>query len=256
MSKVGELWKKHFIEEKYSYMMDNVSKSFFERLIKSPYIQHIIKYYGRKKGKVIEAGCGPGKLSVAFALLGYDVTAMDYNEQMLRNAEHLKDMAEKLFNKKLRFTTLKDDLERLKIRSGTYDIVFNEGVVEHWLKKEDRINVIKEMVRITKRKGVVSITVPNGGHPLMRLWYKRAKSYTNAPPMTFYTSKKLRKEMEMAGLVDIETDGISIGRSIGQWPDWFILKKLGAGLDKIIPSNKALRERFGVSIYGIGRKVY
>ena len=76
----------------------------------------------------------------------------------------------------------------------------------------------------------------------------------SAPPMTLYNTNKLRKELEIAGLKDIETDGVGAWHSISQWSRFKFLSLIGSGLNRFVPLPKAVKEKFGVNIAGMGKK--
>ena len=251
---VKDEWIERFEKNKSAYRIQ-ADRNFFIKFRNSPYIQKIVEYVKlRGNESVLEAGCGSDKFSVTLATFGCEVFALDCSDGMLANVELLKKEAEKYFGK-LKLKTIFGDITNLPFENGTFDLVVNEGVVEHWLDKNERLHVINEMVRVTKESGYVVIFVPNGKHLLHRWWeLTKYPGYVSAPPMTLYDTKKLRKELEIAGLKDIKTDGIGAWHSISQWPRFKFLSLIGSGLNRFIPLPKAVREKFGVNIAGMGKK--
>jgi SAM-dependent methyltransferase len=254
---VGEQWIEHYKQSGGNpYANPDVLKSFFTRFIKGPYIQHIVRYAQQPTGaRAIEVGCGSARFTACLAILGYDATALDVSPVILTNALDMKRQAEHYFGP-LKINTLEGDLEKgLDIPDGTYDLVFNEGVVEHWLDDVERGHVFSEMARITKPGGVMAIIVPNGGHPWIDYWEKHNLAIKSAPAMTHFSTVKLRHELEQVGLQQIFTDGIYPWHTI----DWGTGSRLrfliGGSLNKTIPLPKAIREKWGIMIVGIGRKV-
>jgi 2-polyprenyl-3-methyl-5-hydroxy-6-metoxy-1,4-benzoquinol methylase len=103
---------------------------------------------------ILEIGCGCGKWSAAFAILGYKVTAIDNNLEMI-------EQAKKNFpNIKIEF--VEDDLLNLKSEASKrkYDLVMNEGVIEHFLDRKTRISAIHAMGNCCIPGGYVYIIVP------------------------------------------------------------------------------------------------
>lgn len=249
---IAKEWEK--ILSPHSYEITQTSKEFYLDLQNSNYVKIMIKYSGIKKGgKIFEAGCGSGKYSVTLATMGYDVTAMDYTDSILKNVNALKQQAEKFFGK-LPLKTVKDDLRDLKTKE-TYDLVFNEGVVEHWLGREERVGVIKQMVKVTRKGGTVAIFLPNGKNPLHPWWeLSRFPGYLSAPPMTLYDVKKLSSEMKEAGLSDFYTDGLDVYYFINKWPRLPVLDYPLGFLEKNLPLPKPLREKLGTIIACLGKK--
>lgn len=248
---VGDKWEQSFHDD--SYKIEKVGKEFFLSYHNSEYVKLMIQHSGIKKGdKVLEAGCGSGKLSVVLATMGYDVTALDFSPRMLRNVEELKKEAEEYFGK-LKLNTEQGDLGDLKLRDK-YKLVFNEGVVEHWLDRDDRIHVIKEMRKVTTRDGSVAVFVPNGYNPLHFWWVAtRFSGYYSAPPMTRYNTNKLKHEMEEAGLKDFYTDGIDVYYTINKWPHLPFFDYPIGFAEKNLKLGKEIREMLGTNIVCIGK---
>lgn len=250
---VGKKWEQSFHEG--SYVTSALGKDFFLSYAESKYIQLMIKFSGIKKGDwVLEAGCGSGKLSVVLATMGYKVTALDYSEQMLKNVAELAKEAESYFGK-VNIEFKQGDLGNLEL-AKKYKLVFNEGVVEHWLKRGDRVHVIGQMRKVTEKGGTVAVFVPNGVNPLHFWWVAtRFSGYYSAPKMTRYSTAKLRKEMAEAGLEDFQTDGIDAYYTFNKWPRLPILDYPIGYAEKHFAPPKYLREIFGTNIVCMGKNV-
>lgn len=253
--RTGEEWERVFRENPLLYRPDVVDERFFEKFIKSRYIRIMVRFAQIKGGEeILEAGCGSGKFSVCLAILGCKVTALDFSRQMLGNTRILSEIAASYFGK-LNLRTIRQDLNTLDISSDTFDVTFNEGVVEHWLDKKQRIHIISEMVRVTKKGGAVIIFVPNGRH-LLYYWWKltRYPGYVGSPEMFCYDAVELREEMKAAGLTSIETDGIDPFLSLSQWPTNCFFSHVTTAFGKVISLPRRIREKFGVNIVALGRK--
>ncbi len=253
--RTGVEWEGIFRKNPLLYRPDVVNKRFFEKFIESPYIRMIVRFAQIKGGgEILEAGCGSGKFSVCLAILGCKVTALDLSHQMLRNTRRPGEIAASFLGK-LNLRTIRQDLNRLDISSDTFDVAFNEGVVEHWLDKKQRIHIISEMVRVTKKGGVVIVFVPNGRHPLYYWWkLTRYPGYIGSPEIFCYDTLELREEMKTAGLTSIETEGIDPFLSLSQWPTNCFFSGVTKAFGKVIPLPRRIREKFGVNIVALGRK--
>lgn len=205
------------------------------------------------RGKTaLEAGCGSGKFSLCLASYGYSVTSMDFVFPPLKN---IRSLSVKLKISQEKMKTVRGDIERMPFKDGAYDLVFNEGVVEHWLDDKERVEVIREMARVAREGGYVVIYVPNGRHPFYERWVRTGyPGYLNSPPMTLYDTGKLKREMESAGLKEVVADGVSSFHSLNLWPcrRWLRLP-LGV-LNRYFPLPKRVRCRWGANLIGIGRK--
>lgn len=107
-----------------------------------------------KDASVLEIGIGGGKWSSCFSIMGYRVTAMDNNPDMLVQAQR-------------NFPNIMVDYRFGDIRVASYtdlfgkfDLVFNEGVLEHFLDREERISCVQNMKRCCIGGGYVYFLVP------------------------------------------------------------------------------------------------
>lgn len=109
---------------------------------------------------ILEAGCGTGRLCCLLAkdFPNSKVIGMDTSLNALRIANHLKSYL-KVKNADFFignvFKTLYPD--------NYFDIVFNDGVIEHFPLEENPNykDALKEMVRVTKPGGKIIVDVPN-----------------------------------------------------------------------------------------------
>ena len=103
--------------------------------------------------------------SAKFAKDGYDVTCMDLSE----NALHKTKSLFKHMNLKAKFTL--GDLFHTPIKDNEFDVVFNQGVMEHFrLDDLDASNGVKEMLRVLKNDGTLVILVPAYFSPLFFIY--------------------------------------------------------------------------------------
>jgi ubiquinone/menaquinone biosynthesis C-methylase UbiE len=104
--------------------------------------------------KVLEVGSGPGHDSLSLARRGAAITAVDYSVNALT-------LAQKYYGEQgLSITTVCCDAMYLPYRPGSFDFVFNAGVLEHF--DDDSLErVLHEMVRVVRRGGWVLAFCPN-----------------------------------------------------------------------------------------------
>lgn len=226
---------------------------FLQRFRSSPYIQKALRYAQLPPGSLIlEPGCGSGKFSLTLASIGHRVIALDYVAGVLsaikRTDERLMQPAGQLSG------VCHGSLERLPFSEATFDLVINEGVIEHWLDDAERSSVLREMVRVARPAGVVAVIVPNGTHPLITAWEKRMPAFRDAPPMTHYSAASLKRELVQAGLREVAVDGIYPWRAWVRLSPANRLYLLAAALDRWMPAPRRLRQRWGVNLIGLGRK--
>lgn len=148
------------------------------------------------KSKVLEAGCGTGEGLIAFSK-DHDTYGLDISEKALELAkENCKH-------------PVKGDIFKIPFPENTFDLVFNSGVLEHF-KEPNNLKAAKEMVRVTKKGGLVVIILPNAYCIWYRIYKKIAqllKQYEFGYEEE-YSTKRLEKLTKDAGLEIIEKFGL------------------------------------------------
>lgn len=113
-----------------------------------------------KGGRILDFGAGEGALSERIADLGYEVVAVDINE------EDFKSKMAKFI--KLDFND-KDKVERFVRENGSsFDAVLGIEVIEHI---EDQWNYVRQLLAMAKPAGLVLITTPNITSWLSRIMF-------------------------------------------------------------------------------------
>jgi demethylmenaquinone methyltransferase/2-methoxy-6-polyprenyl-1,4-benzoquinol methylase len=101
-----------------------------------------------KGSKVLDVATGTGQQAFAFTRHGHNVTGVDLNESMLEIAEK---------HNKNGFVTFEvGDATHLRFEKNTFDISCISFAL-HDMPLNIREQVLREMVRVTKPKGVISI---------------------------------------------------------------------------------------------------
>jgi len=125
---VGAAWASHLRGESYGPASD---ARFLERFRASPYVQLILRYSALPPDSLIlEPGCGSGKFSLALASLGHQVVALDYVAAVLQGARAAEQCLAGLRPGQL-ICFCQGTLDPLPFPDDSFDLVVNEGVVEH-----------------------------------------------------------------------------------------------------------------------------
>ncbi len=103
-----------------------------------------------KKGQtILELGCGTGLNSTYYYKKGCKLIGVDISKKSLEEAEK-KGTYQKLYQANLE--------ERLDFNNEKFDNVLCVGVFEYFKTLD---HILKEMARVTKRKGYITFTVPS-----------------------------------------------------------------------------------------------
>jgi ubiquinone/menaquinone biosynthesis C-methylase UbiE len=92
-----------------------------------------------KFSKALDVGCGYGRISLFLNENSFDVTAIDSFQQMV----------DKIKCKGI--TAMRMDAKNLKFKDKTFDLVFSDGLLEHFKSEQDVVKIIKEQLRVSKR---------------------------------------------------------------------------------------------------------
>jgi ubiquinone/menaquinone biosynthesis C-methylase UbiE len=107
------------------------------------------EFLPRPPGSVLDVGGGPGRYAIALALRGYDVTLLDISRESLRLARQKANEAQ---------VSLVDVIHASAtdmgvLDSARYDAVLLMGPLYHLLSHEERVQAIREAMRVLRRGG-------------------------------------------------------------------------------------------------------
>ena len=157
------------IENKWDSLYDPGKQTWFTKLEERAINWYFSRMFGKtilsvseiKSGKIFEPGCGSGMTCAQFAQDGFDITLMDLSPNALKKALTTFEN----FGQSCKFTI--GDLFNLPFPDEEFDVVFNQGVMEHF--KIAGISPdagIQEMLRVVKKGGTLIILVPAYFSPL------------------------------------------------------------------------------------------
>ena len=195
-------WDALYVPQKksiFSRLEEFVINAYFSNV----FTKAILSVSNTKKGKIFEPGSGGGMTSIKFAKEGFDVTCMDLSENALQKTKSLfKHMA-------LEAKLTLGDLFHTPIKNEQFDIVFNQGVMEHFrLANLDPSDGVKEMLRVLQPNGTLVILVPAYFSPLFFVYqffktFNLLEKYWPYTDQDFLHKDELFDMMEKAGCENI-----------------------------------------------------
>ena len=126
---------------------------YLEGLLSNLYGQKefLVAIVGTKDRKILEAGVGSGAMSTFFSWLGFDVTGVDIDPEVVTKAK----IESGRFNGSAKFEVA--DTFHLPYPNQSFDLVFHQGLLEHF-SDEDIHKILNEQLRVAKQ---VVFSVPN-----------------------------------------------------------------------------------------------
>lgn len=160
--------------------------------------------------QTIELGCGLGKVSLLFSLLGARTTLLDYSERALGAAKFVHqqfDAHPDIINANL--------LHLPEKLCGRYDVAISSGTAEHFW-NADRPCVFHSHANVLRPGGLAILWVPNRYGFLFHLG-RSVRILLRRPicPVreTSFTRKELYRRARDAGLTDIRIRGGTLLRN-------------------------------------------
>jgi len=162
--------------------------------------------------RVLEAGCGCGKFGIAYALLGCDATMIDVDKQVLTYARRIRNAANSLNGHAALTHIWPRSVHEMGYEDNSFDLVFNEGVPQHWTTEELRQGCIDKMVKISRDTVIV---MGNNGLREEEQEVDRSFTFTyeEMPPRRkCFTPDELEMRLKKAGLKGVQVEGVSPGK--------------------------------------------
>jgi len=151
--------------------------------------------------RVMEVGAGSGRDLLALARAGAVGVVLDYSPASLGLVRR------QAREQGLPVLLVQADALRMPFRDGTFDVVFHQGLLEHF---RDPMPLLRENTRVTARGGRVIVDVPQTYHPYTLM--KQVLIALNrwfAGWETQFTPAGLERLLAASGLV--------VRRSYGEW---------------------------------------
>jgi ubiquinone/menaquinone biosynthesis C-methylase UbiE len=156
-----------------------------------PSIQKFIRLIPRN-GKILDAGCGPGRDSRRFSELGYSVVGVDLADRMVAFAKRLAPSVD--------FRVM--DIRSMEFPDASFDGAWANSSLM-FMKKKDAPRALRELHRVMKKGGCMFLRFKEGEGEGMAVdkRYGDAEKYT-----AYYGRDELIKLIEGSGFSVMLTD--------------------------------------------------
>lgn len=130
----------------------------YKHLIESNFLKKAIKELPHKKLKILDVGCGTGRmLSEAFSMeKDIKYVGIDTSKEMIT---FLKNKSKKI-GVENKVNTIIGDASKIPFGNDSFDIVFSFHLLWH-LPKKDQKEILEEMLRVCKKGGFIVFDILN-----------------------------------------------------------------------------------------------
>jgi len=152
----------------------------------------------RKKSnsiKIIEAGCGSAKLGISLYLKGFrDITLLDFHSVTCQSLEN--------FVKENNLNGIKVINDKIENISENYDVIINEGVMEHFIDIKERLSIYNHFYNHLNKDGILIVYVPCSDGLTLKESEEKWKSL-DSPAEIYYTAKLLTIDLKVSKFKDV-----------------------------------------------------
>jgi len=120
-------------------------------------VRNLMKVMDVKGKRILEVGAGTGRDSLPLIERGAEIYQLDYSEPALHIMKRIAD------ENRLDVKILGGDTFCLPFRDGTFDVVFHQGLLEHFRPTQAEA-LLKENIRVLKKGGLLLVDVPQRYH--------------------------------------------------------------------------------------------
>jgi len=120
---------------------------------------HFLDKYLPKKGLILDAGGGPGRYTIELARKGYQVVLLDLSSRCLEIAK--REIKNAKVEEKVKKIVEGSIVDLSEFRDESFDAVLCLGTLSHVTDKSEREEAAIELVRVTKKKAPIFVSVIN-----------------------------------------------------------------------------------------------
>lgn len=177
--------------------------------VKKILLYHLLHEMAVKGRQILEVGAGSGVDSLYLAELGAQVTILDYSSSALETVRRQvrgRDIESRL-------QMVRADAASLPFPGSTFDLVFHQGLLEHFREPEP---ILAEQVRVLRQGAILAVDVPQKYtiYTLKKnLAIRRGKWFAGWE--TQYSMRELKALIRRVGLTPVRSYATAVQGSWG-----------------------------------------
>lgn len=196
-----------------TYKKENVTKTFdcdrsgyahltYKHKIESNFLKKAISNISSGKVKILDVACGTGRMlpEIFKTKKQIEYVGLDTSNKMF---SELKNKVIYSKNKK-RIKLILSDAEKLPFKDNTFDVVYTYHFLWH-IPKNHQETIIKEMLRVTKKEGIIILDILNKNF----IWEKFKKYFGKEKSEGLYKQEISEVKKILGNIGDIEIEKLS-----------------------------------------------
>ena len=178
---------------------DATYKSGYDKDYPSLELVRIEKIFFKKKGTVLDFGCGPGTNGIHLMKKGYDLTFCDISKFALKKVQ--KKISKLSNKKKFKIINLLEEKKFFTENSKKFDYIICLSVINNFKDKQTAIEYLKSFYNLLKKNGKLIIDSNLYNKHNYKLINKKKNLFTTNPKNNYQLNMFFPKKNEFINMV-------------------------------------------------------
>lgn len=178
---------------------ENTYKSGYDKEYPSIELVRIEKIFLKKKGHILDFGCGPGTNGIHFLNNGYEVTFCDISNTALKKVK--EKIKKKKVKKNFKIINLIKNKFFFKKKINTFDYIICFSVLNNFKDKKNALFYLNQFHKLLKKDGKLIIDSNLKNNHNYKIVNKKKNIYTTNPKNNFNLQMFFPKKKEFINMI-------------------------------------------------------